>query len=64
MKPDFHQLEYICKILGIRGDEYEECRLLGCGAARLLQEPSFGGMYRLHQHGEKSQRLRYNVWNN
>jgi hypothetical protein len=23
---------FLCKILGFRGGDYEECRLLGCGA--------------------------------
>jgi hypothetical protein len=33
-------LENTCRILVFRGDDYEECRLLGCGAVRVL-EPTF-----------------------
>jgi hypothetical protein len=30
-----------CKTCGFHGGDYEECRLLGCYAVKLLQEPMF-----------------------
>jgi hypothetical protein len=30
-----------CKILGFHGGKYEKCLVLGCGAVRVLLEPTF-----------------------
>jgi hypothetical protein len=32
----------------------EECHLLGCGAIRVLLEPTFEGTYHLHHQGGKN----------
>jgi hypothetical protein len=31
----------VCEIWGFHGSDYEECRLLGCGAVYILCEPTF-----------------------
>jgi hypothetical protein len=31
----------LCRILGFHGDDYEERRLVGCGAVWILQKPTF-----------------------
>jgi hypothetical protein len=35
------KLRSICKIWGFHSGDYEECRLLGCGAVYILCEPTF-----------------------
>jgi hypothetical protein len=44
--------------------DYEECRLLGCYAVWLLQEPTIRRSYRLHHQGNKNWRSRNNVSSN
>jgi hypothetical protein len=51
----------LCTIWGFHGGDHEECRLLGCYAVWLLQEPTILRNARLHYQGEENWRVRNNV---
>jgi hypothetical protein len=51
IKNIFQDLYWNCKIWGFQGGDYEECRLLGCGAVWILCKPTFlrnVGLHKIH----------------
>jgi hypothetical protein len=42
------------RISGFHGGDYEECRLLVCGAVRSCKNRHSGGMFRFHLQGRKN----------
>jgi hypothetical protein len=47
-----------CRISGLHGGDYEECRLLRCYAVWLLQNGCFGGLRSFHLQDGKNSRAR------
>jgi hypothetical protein len=47
----------LCKIWGFHGDDYEECRLVGCWAVWLSKNRRVGGIYCHHQQSDKNSEL-------